>query len=148
MDTGIYPKNPKNSDFGLFWIYKEIIILYYNNEYKKKKYNNAYYVCLNQMHDYKDQAKLVKEKSNYEDKFTELIISTTREKIFKELIKIFRLIKKENTRFEILDRTSKLTKRIKLHLHQLKKHNDQNYEDQQTYFTHALKIVYSIVLCL
>jgi hypothetical protein len=113
----------------------------------RKRYNDAYYVCLNQMHDYKDQAKLVKEKSNYEDKFTELIISTTREKIFKELIKIFRLVKTPNAREEILDRTSKLTKRIKLHLFQLKKHNN-DYEDQQTYFTHAMKIIYSIVLCL
>ena len=114
----------------------------------KKRYNNAYYVCLNQMYEYRDEAKLVKEKSNYEDKFTELVISTTREKIFKELIKIFRLVKKENARQEILERTSKLTKRIKLHLHQLKKHNNGNFEDQQLYFTHAMKIIYNIVLCL
>ena len=58
------------------------------------------------------------------------------------------LVKKENTRLEILDRTSKLTKRIKLHLFQLKKHNEDDYEDQQLYFTHALKIIYNIVLCL
>ena len=114
----------------------------------KKRYNNAYYVCLNQMYEYRDEAKLVKEKSNYEDKFTELVMSTTREKIFLELIKIFRLVKKENTRSEILDRTSKLTTRIKLHLHQLKKHNNDDFEDQQLYFTHALKIIYNIVLCL
>ena len=57
-------------------------------------------------------------------------------------------MKKENSRQEILDRTHKLTKRIKLHLHQLKKHNNENFEDQQLYFTHAMKIIYNIVLCL
>ena len=114
----------------------------------RKKYNNAYYVCLNQMYHYRDEAKLIKQTSNYSNKFIELIISTTREKIFNELIKIFRLVKKENSRQEILERTSKLTKRIKLHLHQLKKNNEDDYEDQQLYFTHALKIVYSIALCL
>ena len=114
----------------------------------KKRYNNAYYVCLNQMYHYRDETTKIKQNSDFDKNFNELVISTTREKIFKELIKIFRLVKTPNARQEILDRTSKLTKRIKLHLHQLKKHNDQNYEDQQTYFTHALKIVYSIALCL
>ena len=114
----------------------------------RKKYNNAYYVCLNQMYEYRDECKLVKAVSNYEDKFNELVISTTREKVFNELIKIFRLVKTPNARQEILDRTHKLTKRIKLHLFQLKKNHEDEYEDQQLYFTHALKIVYSIVLCL
>jgi hypothetical protein len=114
----------------------------------RKKYNDAYYVCLNQMYHYRDEAKLIKQTSNYSNKFIEKIISTTREKVFNELIKIFRLVKKENSRQEILDRTSKLTKKIKLHLFQLKKHNEDDYEDQQLYFTHALKIIYNIVLCL
>lgn len=114
----------------------------------RKKYNEAYYICLDQMYNYRDEAKLIKETSNYEDKFSELVISTTRQKIFQELIAIFRLVKKPNSKQEILDRTSKLTKRIKLHLHQLKKHNDEDFEDQQVYFTHALKIIYNIALCL
>ena len=114
----------------------------------RKKYNDAYYVCLDQMYHYRDEAKLIKQECDYENKFTELVISTTREKIFNELIKIFRLVKKENARKEILERTSKITKRIKLHLYQLKKHNDEDFEEQNLYFTHALKILYNIALCL
>jgi len=114
----------------------------------RKKYNEAYYVCLDQMYEYRDEAKLIKSQSDFENKFNELIISTTREKIFNELIIIFRLVKKENTKQEILERTSKLSKRIKLHLFQLRKNNQDEYEDQQLYFTHALKIIYNIVLCL
>ena len=48
----------------------------------RKKYNDAYYVCLNQMYHYRDEAKLIKQTSNYSNKFIEKIISTTREKVF------------------------------------------------------------------
>tara|TARA_R110002153_G_scaffold73386_3_gene191436 strand:+ start:462 stop:812 length:351 start_codon:yes stop_codon:yes gene_type:complete len=111
---------------------------------KRKQYNNAYYVCLDQLYDFRDDSIIVKSNANYDDKFVDLIISTTRLKIFEELIKIFRLFKKSNTKQEILERTSKLTKRIKLHLHQLKKNNEDDVEDQQIYFTHALKIIYNL----
>jgi hypothetical protein len=113
----------------------------------RKKYNEAYYVCLNQLYDFRDETKLIKQNANFDDKFHELIISTTREKIFNELIKIFRLVKTNNKQ-EILERTSKLTKRIKLHLHQLKKNKEEELEDQTMYFTHALKIIYNLCINL
>ena len=112
----------------------------------------------------------LKNDTDFDETFGVKITATTREKIFKEAIEIFKLMKKicigrpaklpSLKRFlqsglgkvglssleEISQRTIKLSKRIKLHFYQIKKLKQDNYKDNVEYFTNLLKVIYSFLL--
>jgi len=111
--------------------------------------NHALYHHLNMnksnLHDELDRAIRQKEKSNLDDTLGVKITSTTREKIFKQLIYIFKLIRHYDFG-KALEEMTFVCKRIKLHLYQLKKLEQPNYEDNVKYFTDLMKVCYSIII--
>jgi len=90
----------------------------------------------------------LKNNTNFGDTFGVKITATTREKIFKEAIEIFKLMRytRQNHYEEISNRTIKLSKRIKLHFYQIKKLKQDNYNDNVEYFTNLLRVIYSFLL--
>ena len=102
----------------------------------------------------------LKNDTDFDETFGVKITSTTREKIFKEAIEIFKLMKysllgkskvkgvegDKSPLEEISQRTIKLSKRIKLHFYQIKKLKQDNYKDNVEYFTNLLKVIYSFLL--
>ena len=88
--------------------------------------------------------------TDFDETFGVKITATTREKIFKEAIEIFKLMrftaKGQNHYEEISNRTIKLAKRIKLHFYQIKKLGQDNYKDNVEYFTNLLRVIYSFLL--
>ncbi len=99
------------------------------------------------LHDELDRAISQKEKSSL-DEPNELgvkITSTTREKIFKQLIHIFKLIR--HYEFDrALGEISIVAKRIKLHFYQLRKLKQPNYNVNVKFFTDLMKVCYSIIV--
>jgi hypothetical protein len=92
----------------------------------------------------------LKNDTDFNETFGVKITATTREKIFKEAIEIFKLMrftaKGQNHYEEISQRTIKLSKRIKLHFYQIKKLKQDNYNDNVEYFTNLLRVIYSFLL--
>lgn len=99
------------------------------------------------LHDELDRAISQKEKSSL-DEPNELgvkITSTTREKIFKQLIHIFKLIR--HYEFDrALGEITIVAKRIKLHFYQLRKLKQPNYNVNVKFFTDLMKVCYSIIV--
>lgn len=112
--------------------------------------NKALYHHLNMnksdLHDELDRAVRQKEKSSLDDDTLGVkITSTTREKIFKQLIYIFKLIRHYD--FDrALEEMSFVAKRMKLHFYQLRKLEQPNYETNVKYFTDIMKVCYSIII--
>jgi hypothetical protein len=95
----------------------------------------------------------LKNDTDFDETFGVKITATTREKIFKEAIEIFKLMKysllgkaKVKGVEEISNRTIKLAKRIKLHFYQIKKLKQDNYNANVEYFTNLLRVIYSFLL--
>ena len=92
----------------------------------------------------------LKNDTDFDETFGVKITATTREKIFKEAIEIFKLMKfttkGQNHYEEISNRTIKLSKRIKLHFYQIKKLKQDNYNANVEYFTNLLRVIYSFLL--
>lgn len=97
------------------------------------------------LHDELDSAVRQKEKSNFDDTLGVKITATTREKIFKQLIYIFKLIRHYQFE-EALGELTFVTKRIKLHFYQLRKLEQPNYEKNVRYFTDLMKVCYSVII--
>ena len=112
--------------------------------------NRALYQHLNNnksnLHDELDRAISAKEKSSLDDDTLGVkITSTTREKIFKQLIHIFKLIR--HYEFDkALGEIAIVSKRIKLHFYQLRKLKQPNYDINVKYFTDLMKVCYSIIV--
>jgi hypothetical protein len=112
--------------------------------------NKALYHHLNEnksnLHDELDRAVRQKEKSNLDDDTLGVkITSTTRQKIFKQLIYIFKLIR----HYDFVGALEEMTfvgKRMKLHFYQLRKLKQPNYETNVKYFTDIMKVCYSIII--
>lgn len=112
--------------------------------------NQALYHHLNvskgDLHDELDRAIQQKQRSSLDDDTLGVkIASTTREKIFKQLIYIFKLIRHYSF-VEALEEMSFVAKRMKLHFYQLRKLNQPNYETNVKYFTDIMKVCYSIII--
>lgn len=103
------------------------------------------YATINHLYDELDQAKEQKTKLDFDTEFDILIVTTTRIQIYQELIVIFKLLKKKDHKTEALQRTAKLTKKIKIHFTQLRKLNTQNYKDNVIYFTYLMEMIYQMV---
>lgn len=107
-------------------------------------YNELNYNKSN-LHEQLDNAIDMKHNSNYDDTFGHKILSTTREKIFKQAIYIFKLIR-YNRGPEISTETQILSKRIKIHLYQLRKSKQDNYDEQYEFFKYLMKFIYTYLL--
>lgn len=117
-----------------------------------KQIKNKIYLTINGLHEELDRSYELKNELNFDEEFGELVATTTRIKILKEFIEIFKLVKKNDKKndkkYEILQRISALTKRCKLHFFQLKKLQTENYKDNVMYFTTLMKVLYSLVINL
>jgi len=80
---------------------------------------------------------------NFDRDFPALITTTTRIKILKEFIELFKLVKRGASC--ILERTSILTKRVKLHFYQLKRLKD-NVEENILFFTTLIRVLLNLII--
>ena len=109
-----------------------------------KQIKNKIYTTINQLHDELDKSYELKKELNFDTEFLELITNETRIKLLKEFINIFKLAKNLEKKNEMLERSSGITKRCKLHFSQLKRLQTENYEDNVLYFTTLLRVLYSL----
>tara|TARA_R110002074_G_scaffold108029_4_gene233294 strand:+ start:421 stop:780 length:360 start_codon:yes stop_codon:yes gene_type:complete len=109
-----------------------------------KQIKNKIYTTINQLHDELDKSYELKKELNFDTEFLELITNETRIKLLKEFINIFKLAKNLEKKNEMLERSSGITKRCKLHFSQLKRLQTNNYEDNVLYFTTLLRVLYSL----
>lgn len=112
--------------------------------------NKALYHHLNMnksnLHDELDRAVRLKEKSSLDDDTLGVkITSLTREKILKQLIYIFKLIRHYDF-VKALEEMTYVGKRMKLHFYQLRKLKQPNYETNVKFFTDIMKVCYSIII--
>jgi len=123
-----------------------------------REIKNKIYTTINQLHDELDKSYELKKELNFDTEFPELITNETRIKLLKEFTFLFKLAKNiqlNNNRMsgdfptlekknEMLERSSAITKRCKLHFSQLKRLQTENYEDNVMYFTTLLRVLYSL----
>ena len=107
-----------------------------------KVIKNKIYTTINQLHDELDKSYELKKELDFDTEFPELITTETRIKILKEFINLFKLAKKNTKDKLILERSSAITKRCKLHFYQLKRLGTNNYEDNVMYFTTLFRVLY------
>ena len=103
------------------------------------------YSTINNLYEEIDNAKEERKVIDFDTEFDILMVTTTRIHIYQELLIIFKLLKKKTNKQEVLQRTAKLTKKIKMHFSQLKRLGTQNYKDNVLYFTYALRVIYQLV---
>ena len=109
-----------------------------------KQIKNKIYTTINQLHDELDKSYELKKELDFDTEFPELITNETRIKLLKEFIFLFKLAKKNTKDKLILERSSDITKRCKLHFSQLKRLGTKNYEDNVLYFTTLMRVLYSL----
>jgi hypothetical protein len=102
------------------------------------------YSTINNLYEEIDNAKEERKVIDFDSEFDILMVTTTRIQIYEELLIIFKLLKKKTNKQEVLERTSKLTKKIKMHFSQLRKLKTKNYKDNVLYFTYALRVIYQL----
>lgn len=107
--------------------------------------NQNLYATINNLYDELDDAIQERDKLDFEKEFDILMVTTTRVHIYQELLIIFKKLKKKQDRDEVLQRTAKLTKKIKMHFSQLRKLKTENYKDNVIYFTYVLRVIYQLV---
>jgi hypothetical protein len=105
---------------------------------------NNIYSTINNLYEEIDNAKEERKVIDFDSEFDILMVTTTRLQIYEELLIIFKLLKRKNNKEEVLERTSKLTKKIKMHFSQLRKLKTKNYKDNVLYFTYALRVIYQL----
>ena len=112
-----------------------------------KDTRNRIYSTITQLNEELDKSYEMIDTLDFDRDFPILITTTTRIKILKEFIELFKLIKNYNTttRIILLERTSFLTKRVKLHFSQLKRLKD-NVADNMMFFTTLLRVLLSLTI--
>jgi len=103
------------------------------------------YATINNLYDELDEAKDQRKELDFDTEFDILMVTTTRIHIYQELIIIFKLLKKKDHKTEVLQRTAKLAKKIKMHFSQLRRLKTQNYKDNVIYFTYVMRVIYQLV---
>lgn len=120
-----------------------------HNPYVKKNINKTYSALLDEM----DNLELIKNKCDYDKEFPKLVTTTTRVKIIRDLILLFKCFKSENLDTISQDEKNKLLevlkncrKRIRLHLFQLRILNPYEVPSNVTYFSMIVKIALTLLL--
>jgi hypothetical protein len=119
--------------------------------YVKKNINRTHSALLNEL----DSLELIIQKCNFDDDFPKLITTTTRIKIIKDLLILFKYFKTNNTlvisqedKKYLLNILKNCNKRIKLHLYQLRLLVPQEIPSNIEYFGMIVKICLTILLQL
>jgi len=111
-----------------------------------REIKNKIYTTISGLHDELDKSYELKKELDFDTEFPELITNETRIKILKEFIDIFKLAKKNTKDKSILEKSSAITKRLKLHFSQLKRLGTKNYEDNVMFFTTLMRVIYSLFI--
>jgi hypothetical protein len=120
-----------------------------HNPFVKKNISKTYSALLDEM----DNLELIKSKCDYDKEFPKLVTTTTRVKIIRDLILLFKCFKTEDLDKISQDEKEKMLevlkicrKRIRLHLFQLKILNPYEVPSNITYFNMIIKIALTLLL--
>jgi len=120
-----------------------------HNPYVKRNINKTYSALLNEM----DNLELIKSNCNYDKEFPKLVTTTTRVKIIRDLILLYKCFRTEefitisqDEKNKLLEILKNCRKRIRLHLFQLKILNPYEVPTNVTYFNMIIKIALTLLL--
>jgi hypothetical protein len=120
-----------------------------HNPFVKKNISKTYSSLLDEM----DNLELIKNKCDYDSEFPKLITTTTRVKIIRDLILLFKCFKtqdldtiSQDEKNKMLEVLKNCRKRIRLHLFQLKILNPYEVPSNITYFNMIIKIALTLLL--
>ena len=99
-------------------------------------------ILINSFHEQKWDSREKKEGYNFDTEFGLLMTSTTREKIYILLIKIFKALFRDDKQY-VLDIMPRLLKMIKIHIFQLHKLKAECINENTLYFREAIRAVYN-----
>jgi len=106
---------------------------------------NKIYTTLDNLHEELDNSYELRKSLNYDTQLGELICNETRIKLLRDYINIFKCIKQGKS---VMEMTTPVAKRNKLHFYQLKKLGTRNYEDNVRFFKTLMLVVLSLELKL
>ena len=106
------------------------------------KVNKVRKILINSFHEQKWDSREKKEGYNFDTEFGLLMTSTTREKIYILLIKIFKALFRDDKQY-VLDNMPRLLKMIKIHTFQLYKLKAECINENIIYFREAIRAVYN-----
>ncbi len=110
-----------------------------------KQIKNKIYTTLNTLNDELHNSYELKSRLNRDTQLGELVCNETRIKLLRNYIDIFKCIKQGKS---VIEMTTPVAKRNKLHFYQLKKLGTRNYEDNERYFKTLMCVVLSLELGL
>jgi len=110
-----------------------------------KELKNKIYTTLNHLHEELDNSYELKGCLNQDTQLGELVCNETRIKLLRDYIEIFKCIKQGKS---VMEMTTPVAKRNKLHFYQLKKLGTRNYEDNERFFKTLMCVVLSLELKL
>jgi len=120
-----------------------------HNPYVKKNISKTYSALLDEM----DNLELIKNKCDYDSEFPKLVTTTTRVKIIRDLILLFKCFKTEDLdkisqdeKDKMLEVLKNCRKRVRLHLFQLKILNPYEVPSNITYFNMIIKIALTLLI--
>jgi hypothetical protein len=116
---------------------------------KSKDVNCKINTTLDYLYDELDKSYIIKKELNFDTQLGQLICNETRIKLLKDFICVFKLLRKKSNE-NVLKLLNTITKRIKLHISQLKRSecNKLILEDNKLYFTTLLRVAYNLRLSI
>ncbi len=116
---------------------------------KSKDVNCKINTTLDYLYDELDKSYMIKKQLNFDTQLGQLICNETRIKLLKDFICVFKLLRKKSNE-NVLKLLNTITKRIKLHISQLKRSecNKLILEDNKLYFTTLLRVAYNLRLSI
>ena len=108
-----------------------------------RELKNKIYITLNNLHEELDNSYELKKRLNMDTQLGELVCNETRIKLLRDYIEIFKCIKQGKS---VMEMTTPVAKRNKLHFYQLKKLGTKNYEDNVRFFKTLMCVVLSLEL--
>jgi len=110
-----------------------------------RELKNKIYITLDNLHEELDNSYELKKRLNMDTQLGELVCNETRIKLLRDYINIFKCIKQGKS---VMEMTTPVAKRNKLHFYQLKKLGTRNYEDNERFFKTLMCVVLSLELKL
>lgn len=111
----------------------------------KRELRSKVYTTLNHLYEELENSYELKSRLNYDTQLGELVCNETRIKLLRNYIDIFKCIRQGKS---IMEMTTPVAKRNKLHFYQLKKLGTRNYEDNERFFKTLMCVVLSLELKL
>ena len=110
-----------------------------------KELKNKIYTTLDNLYEELDNSYELKKCLNRDNQLGELVCNETRIKLLRDYIDIFKCIKQGKS---VMEMTTPVAKRNKLHFYQLKKLGTRNYEDNERFFKTLMLVALSLELKL